>query len=316
MAHSLREICKKIGVAYQGEDRSIRGLATLTEAGQEDLSFFHNEKYRKALADTKAAAVLIEEKYADELPEGTIPLLTDEPYLMLARATELFAHELSAEEGIPKIGQGCDIAPSARFGRNVTIGKGTRIMPGTYVGDDTVIGENVLIYPNVTIYHGSRIGDRCILHGGVVIGSDGYGFAHTRAGEHVKIHQLGNVILEEDVEIGANSTIDRGALGPTVIRKGTKIDNLVQIGHNAEIGEGCLIVAQTGIAGSTKLGRNVVMGGQSATAGHLEIGDFATIAARGGVTKSLPGNKVYGGAPAVELRLWKRMQAALMRLAK
>ena len=316
MSHTLMSICRYLDLPFEGEDREIEGIATLAEAGPEELSFFHNSRYLKELPGTKAAAVLIEEKYAEMLPDGTIPLITEEPYLLLAQATELFAHRLSAKGGDPIVGEECDIDPTVRFGKNVVVGAGSRIMAGCYIGDDTVIGAGVLLHPNVTVYHGSRIGDRTILHAGCVIGSDGYGFAHTRDGRHIKIHQLGHVILEEDVEIGANTTVDRGALGPTIIRRGTKIDNLVQIGHNCDIGEHCLIVAQNGLAGSTKLGRNVVMGGQSATAGHLEIGEFATFAARSGVTKSLPGHQTYGGAPALEIRLWKRMQAALMRLTK
>jgi UDP-3-O-[3-hydroxymyristoyl] glucosamine N-acyltransferase len=309
-------ICRYLDLPFEGEDRLIAGIGTLADAGSDQLSFFHNARYLKDLPKTRAAAVLIEEKYAGELPEGTIALITDEPYLKLAHATELFAHELSTEGEPPRLGEECDIDPTVRFGRNVTVGTGTRIMAGCYIGDDTVIGDGCLIHPNVTIYHGSRIGDRCILHAGSVIGSDGYGFAHTREGQHVKIHQLGNAILEDEVEIGANTTVDRGAIGPTIIRRGTKIDNLVQVGHNCEIGENSLIVALCGLAGSTKLGRNVVLGGQSATAGHLEIGDFAQFAARSGVIKSMEGGKVYGGAPAMEFRLWKRMQAALMRLTK
>jgi len=316
MAHTLMSICRYLDIPFEGEDRIINGIGTLAEAGPEELSFFHNAKYLKELPRTRAAAVLIEAKYVDHLPEGVIPLVTDEPYLKLAYATELFAHALSTRGASPRLGEGCDIDPTVRFGRNVTVGAGSRIMAGSYIGDDTVIGEGCLIHPNVTLYHGSEIGDRCILHAGCVIGSDGYGFAHTRDGRHVKIHQLGNVIIEDDVEIGANTTIDRGALGPTIIRRGTKIDNLVQIGHNCEIGENNLIVALCGLAGSTKLGRNVVLGGQSASAGHLEVGDFAQFAARSGIIKSMEGGKVYGGAPAIEFRLWKRMQALLMRLAK
>ncbi len=301
---------------YSGKDRPIRGLNTLVDATDEELSFFHNEKYRSDLPRTRAAAVLIEERFAGELPEGVIALVTDEPYLKMALATELFAHRIVPSVETPTLLGECAIDPSARFGKNVTIGAGTTVMAGVYIGDDCTIGENCLIHPNVTIYHGCRIGNGCILHSGAVIGSDGYGFAHTRDGRHVKIHQLGGVVLGDDVEVGANTTIDRGALGDTVIGGGTKIDNLVQIGHNCRIGENCLIVAQTGIAGSTVLGRNVVMGGQSATAGHLEIGDFATLAARCAATKSLEGGKTYAGVPAMDIRLWRRQQAALMRLAK
>ncbi len=316
MSRSLREICETIGVEYRGEDRRIHGINTLGEAGPDELSFFHNEKYRRDLPKTRAAAVLLEERFAGELPEGVIPLITDEPYLKLALATAIFAHPISTASEPPKLLGECDIDPSVRFGKNVIIGKGTVIMAGSYIGDDCIMGEGCLIHPNVTIYHGCRLGNGCIVHSGTVIGSDGYGFAHTREGRHIKIHQLGGVKIGDEVEIGANTTIDRGALGDTVIASGTKIDNLVQIGHNCEIGENSLIVAQTGISGSTRLGRNVVMGGQSATAGHLEIGDFATLAARSGVTKSLEGGRTYAGFPVIDIRLWRRQQAALMRLAK
>lgn len=316
MGYSLKEICEKIGVEYSAEDCSITGLNTLADATPEQLSFLHSEKYLRDLERTRAAAVLVEERFAERLPEGVIPLVTDEPYLKLALATALFAHRVSPASEPPITGEGCKIDPTVRFGRNVTVGAGTVILAGSYIGDDVIIGENCLIHPNVTIYHGCSVGDGCILHSGAVIGSDGYGFAHTREGKHVKIHQLGGVRIGDEVEIGANTTIDRGALGDTVIGSGTKIDNQVQIGHNCLIGENCLIVAQTGIAGSTKLGRNVVMGGQSATAGHLEIGDFATLAARCAATKSLEGHRVYAGVPAMDIRLWRRQQAALIRLAK
>jgi len=189
-------------------------------------------------------------------------------------------------------------------------------MAGCYVGDNVVIGSNTLLHPNVTLYHGTKMGENCIIHAGTVIGSDGYGFAHTKQGEHVKIYQNGNVLIEDDVEIGANCTIDRAVFGITYIRKGTKLDNLIQIAHNCDVGEHNLMASQVGLAGSTTLGRNVVMGGQSATAGHLTLGDFTTIAGKGGVTKSLEGNKMYAGFPAVEIRVWRKLQASLMRLVK
>ena len=178
------------------------------------------------------------------------------------------------------------------------------------------IGEGTILYPNVVVYRDCKIGKNCIIHAGTVIGSDGYGFAHTKDGKHVKIYQNGNVVIEDEVEIGANCTIDRAVFGTTLIKSGTKLDNLIQIGHNCEIGQNVLMASQVGISGSTKLGKNVVMGGQSATAGHLEIGDFATIAARGGVTKSLKGGKTYAGFPVMEHRLWLKLQAMLARMAK
>jgi len=316
MSHTLTSICRFLDLPFEGEDRIITGIGTLSEAGPGELSFFHSEKYLKELSGTKAAAVLIEKRFADMLPSGTVALVTDEPYLKLAYATGLFAHELSTGGGAPSVGEECDIDPSVRFGVNVSVGAGTKIMAGSYIGDDCRIGEKCIIHPNVTIYHGSRIGNGCILHSGSVIGSDGYGFAHTRDGRHVKIHQLGGTVIEDEVEIGANTTIDRGALGDTVIGRGTKIDNLVQIGHNCQLGENCLVVAQVGLSGSTVTGRNVVFGGQSATAGHLKIGDFATFAARSGIVKSMEGNRTYAGFPAVEIKVWRKLQAILARLTK
>lgn len=312
----LSEIASRSALPLPEKDCEIERLATLDSAKEGELSFFHSEKYLSQLSATKASAVILEERYAQRLPKGCIALVTNEPYLKLALVSALFAHTPGVSSDEPLLAEGCEIDPSVRFGRAVKVGRGTVLMAGSYIGDGVEIGEDCVIHPNVTIYHGSRIGDRCTIHSGTVIGSDGYGFAHTADGRHIKIHQLGNAILEDDVEIGANCCIDRGAIGDTVIRRGSKIDNLVQIGHNCDIGENSLIVAQVGISGSSILGRNVVMGGQSATAGHLKIGDFATVAARGGVTKSLEGGKIYGGFPAVELRVWRRMQAALSRLAK
>ncbi len=187
-------------------------------------------------------------------------------------------------------------------------------MSGVYVGAEVVIGDDVILYPNVTIYRDCVIGNRVMIHAGSVIGSDGFGYAHTKMGEHIKLYQNGNVILEEDVEIGANTTIDCAVFGSTVIKQGTKIDNLVQIGHNCVVGEHSIMVSQSGLAGSTTLGRNVVMGGQSATAGHLTIAPFTTLAARSGVTKSITAKGVYSGFPLMEHKLWLKMQAKLAKI--
>jgi UDP-3-O-[3-hydroxymyristoyl] glucosamine N-acyltransferase len=190
------------------------------------------------------------------------------------------------------------------------------ILAGCYLGDNVTVGSDTLLHPNVTLYHGTQLGERCIIHSGTVIGGDGYGFAHTRTGEHVKIYQNGNAVIEDDVEIGANCTVDRAVFGTTYVRRGTKIDNLIQIAHNCDVGEHCLFASQVGLSGSTTLGRNVVMGGQSATTGHLTIGDFSTLAGRCVATKSLEGGKTYGGFPAIEHRLWLRLQAKISGLVK
>jgi UDP-3-O-[3-hydroxymyristoyl] glucosamine N-acyltransferase len=235
----------------------------------------------------------------------------------LAEASAFFKPDIWREEAPEAtIGEGCKIAPGVSIGRGAMIGDRTQIMPGCVIGAGAQIGEDTLLYPNVTVYHDCVIGDRCIIHAGTVIGSDGYGFAHTREGEHVKLHQLGNVVVEDDVEIGANCTIDRAAFESTHIRRGVKIDNLVHIAHNCDIGPHTLLAGQTGVSGSTRLGRNVVMGGQSGTAGHLEVGDFAVIAARGGVTKSVPGKQTYAGFPLMPHKKWLKLNALLSRMVQ
>ena len=312
----LSQLCKDIGLEFSGDEVEIRGLHTLSEADSSQLSFFNDTKYLKELPYTKAVAVLIEEKYAELLPEGVIALITDEPYLKLALASKLFAYKIGTESGDIVHGRNCDLDSKSSFGKGVVLGDNVTVMAGAYIGDYVEIGSGTLIYPNVTVYHHSKIGKNCILHAGVVIGADGYGFAHTKAGEHVKIYQNGNTVLEDDVEIGANSTIDRAVFGTTYIRKGTKIDNLIQIGHNCDIGEHSLMAGQAGVAGSTKTGRNLILGGQSALSGHLELGDFITIAAKSGVTKSLKGGKTYAGFPAIEHRDWLRQQVKLASFLK
>ncbi len=316
MEYRLSEIASKIGAKLVGSDKTITSLATLKDAKEGDLSFFHSSKYFDDLKNTKASAVLIEESYLEDMPEGVTPVVCDDAYLRFAYATALFAPKISIDSTPPTLGEDAKVDESVRFGKNVKIGKNTTIMAGCYLGDNVRVGDDCIIYPNVTIYHRCKINNRVIIHSGAVIGADGFGFAHNNRGEHIKIYQLGAVEIGSDVEIGANTTIDRGALGDTIIEKGTKIDNLVQIGHNVKVGQNSIIVAGCAIAGSTELGRNVVLGGQSAVAGHIKIGDMAQFAARSGVTKSLPGGKIYAGAPAIEIKLWRKLQAVLMRLAK
>ena len=173
-----------------------------------------------------------------------------------------------------------------------------------------------MIHANAVIYNDTIIGERCVIHANAVIGSDGFGYAHTKTGEHVKIYHNGNVVLQDEVEIGACTTIDRAVFGSTIVKRGSKIDNLVQIGHNCELGQNCLIVSQVGLAGSTTLGRNVVMGGQSGSGGHVSVGDFAQIAARGGISKDLTGGKNYAGHPIMELSEWFKLQAKIVRFFK
>lgn len=316
MTYKLSQITEELNLDYQGSEIDIDGIHTLMEATSTQLSFFNSEKFLDQLPLTKAAAVFIDEKYADLLPSATIALITDEAYLKLALASKFFAHKIITKGGHPAMGEGCDIDKRVRFGNNVTLGDNVTVMAGCYVGDNVTVGSGTLLYPNVTLYHHTQIGSECIIHSGTVIGCDGYGFAHTKLGEHIKIYQNGNAVVEDHVEIGANCTIDRAVFGTTYIRKGTKLDNLIQIAHNCDVGEHSLFASQVGLAGSTILGRNVVMGGQSGTAGHLEIGAFSTIAGKGGVTKSLEGGRTYAGFPAIDHKMWLRLQAKISGLLK
>ena len=314
----LSFIAEAIGVEFSGDDVEISGIHTLDEASSHEMSFLDNPKYISSLEKTKAKAVLCNAAAADKVPSGCIALVDEEPYLKLALASKLFAPNVIEEEGEEAcIGEGSFIAPTAYLGKGSVVGKNVKILPGVFVGCKVKIGDNTILHPNVTVYRDCEVGQDCIIHAGTTVGSDGFGFAHTKLGEHVKIYQNGNVVIQDDVEIGANCAIDRAVFGTTLIRKGCKIDNLVQFGHNVDIGEYSILVAQCGIAGSTTLGRNVVMGGQSATAGHLTIAPFAQFAARSGVTNDVKdGSKTYGGFPLMEQRSWLKLQAKLARLLK
>jgi len=313
----LSQLASLVGAVLEGEDKKIRTLNTLADAKEDEATFLDNPRYKDLLLKTKAGALFIQKKYLKSLPDGCSALVCEDPHLAIAKASYYFAPTLArSDKTKPIIGESATIFENVYLGSGAIIGKNVTIMAGAYIGDDVQIGDDTIIHPGAVIYPKSIIGQRCHILANAVIGSDGFGYAHTKDGEHIKIYHLGNVCLEDDVEIGACTTIDRAVFGTTCIKKGTKIDNLVQIAHNCELGKGCIIVSQTGISGSTILGQNVVMGGQSATSGHLKIGDFATIAARGGVSKSLPGGKVYGGFPILLQKDWLKLQAKILRFFK
>ena len=314
---TLQEIANFIGIDCQ-EEIEIIGLNTLLDSNESELTFLENKKYINDLKNTKAAAVLVTSENASEVPEGTIALVCDEPYLNLAKISKLFAPKVVEIDGNePLIGSNTTIMPNVYIGKNSIIGNDCTIMAGAFVGDNVTIGNNTIIYPNVTIYRDCKVGNDCIIHAGTVIGSDGFGFANTKDGKYIKIYQNGNVEIGNDVEIGANCTIDRAVFKTTKIDNGVRIDNLVHIGHNCKIGTGSILVSQVGLSGSTILNPYVIMGGQSATAGHLEIAPFTTIAARGGVTKSITEpKKSWAGFPLFEHRQWLRLQGKISNLLK
>jgi UDP-3-O-[3-hydroxymyristoyl] glucosamine N-acyltransferase len=318
----LSEIVSFVSGRYDGPpDVTISGIAPLADAADGQLSFLANPKYAPQLETSRASAVLVGNDVAGESPKW---IRVDNPYFAMARVVARFFDQKPLPRGISPH---ASIASSAKLGRNVAVGAFTSIGEQVVIGDNVTIfpnvtieagvaiGDDCLVYPQVSIYHGCRIGSRCIVHSGVVIGSDGYGFA-TAGGKHHKIPQIGIVRIEDDVEIGAGTTIDRAALGETVVGEGTKIDNLVQIGHNVRIGKHCFLVAQVGIAGSTELGDYVAVAGQSGFAGHLKIGHRVQVAAKSAVLEDVPDDAKVMGIPAVPFREFARREAAMRRAAK
>ena len=314
---TLQEIVEFIGLNNQDEIE-ITGLNTLLDSNENQLTFLENKKYINDLKDTKAAAVLVTRENASEVPDGVVALVCDEPYLNLAKISKLFAPNIVDINGDePFIGSETTIMSNVYVGKNSVIGNNCTIMPGAFIGDNVKVGNNTIIYPNVTVYRDCTIGNDCIIHAGTVIGSDGFGFANTKDGKYIKIYQNGNVTIGNDVEIGANCAIDRAVFKSTIIEDGVRLDNLIHIAHNCKIGRGSILVGQVGIAGSTILNPYVVMGGQSAAAGHLEIAAFTTIAARGGVTKSITEpKKSWAGFPLFEHREWLKLQGKISNLLK
>lgn len=308
----LSKIAKILGIECSKE-MEINAINSLDMATEGQISYCEGVGHKEFLKKTKASAVLIQKELVEFLPKGSIALICGNPHLAFAKLSRYFSKPYFDEKGKNHIAPSVTIMEGAVIGKNVTIKENTTIMPGVVIGDSVTIGSDCIIHPNVVIYRDSIIGDRCHLLANSVIGSDGFGYAHDELGRHIKIYHNGNVVLEDDVEIGACTTIDRAVFGSTIIKKGTKIDNLVQVGHNCELGENCIIVSQVGLAGSSILGRNVVMGGQSGTKGHISIGDFAQIAARGGVSKNLEGNKLYAGYPLLELKEWFKLNAKISR---
>ncbi len=299
----------------------IRGFNGIREAVAGEIAFLANPKYAPLLQTTRASAVIVN---GDAPRLGKAPLLVaSDPSLAFAQVMAHFApptalpepgvHPTAVIAPSAVVGKSAWIGPQVVIGERSSIGEGCRIHAGAVIGAEAEIGPGSVLHPRVVLYDGVSLGARVIVHAGSVIGCDGFGYA-TVNGVHHKLPQQGTVVVEDDVEIGAGVTVDRARFGRTVIGRGTKIDNLVHVGHNVSIGEGCLLVAQVGIAGSTRIGRGVVLAGQTGVAGHLEIGDGAVIGARSGVTKSLPARAIVFGLPARPHAFAKRILAASHRL--
>lgn len=320
MKKTLNEIAAILGGSIEGDGGvEIERLRGIDEAGPGDLTFVANPKYRKRMETTGASAILVAPGTSCT---GKTLLTVADPYAALGQLLALFHPEEEETAGISRdatIEAGADVSPGAVVYPGVHVCRGARVekravlYPGVFIGRDAAVGEASRLYPGVTLYRRCLIGRRCVIHAGVVIGSDGFGFA-LPGQENRKIPQVGYVQIDDDVEIGANTTIDRGTLGRTWIQRGVKIDNLVQIAHNVVIGEHSIIVAQVGISGSTQLGKGVVIGGQAGIVGHIRIGDGVMAAARAGIHKDVPPGQIVGGTPHMPHREWLKMEACLPKL--
>lgn len=322
MSYRLAELAEQVGGEVEGDpDRLIEGIRGLESAGPGDLSFLANPRYRKSAIESRAGALLVSAP-SSELSHDL--LIVADPYFALAELLDLLYPPPSRCPGVHStatVGEGAAIDASARLGPYAVVGEGSKVAANVelhahvVIGRDCQIGAGSELFPGVVIYDGVRIGERCRLHSGVVVGSDGFGYAQ-HAGTHVKLNHVGSVVVEDDVEIGANTTIDRALLDETRIGAGSKVDNLVQIGHNVVLGRGCLLISQAGISGSTRLGDGVIVAGQSGLSGHLKLGDGVQVAAKSAVFKSVEAGKKVAGIPATDASSWLRQQAMVGRLVE
>ena len=318
MSITLSKITDYLGIQVTNSNIEINALNTIQDAQKNQLTFLENEKYAKYIKNSNASAILIKQKYINDLPKHIVPLVCDEPYISLAKISKLFAPNIYETNG-PKLikGKNSQIASNTNLGYGVNIGSNCVIMPGVYIGDNVTIGDNTIIYPNTVIYRDCVIGSNTIIHAGTVIGSDGFGIATTKNGEHIKIYQNGNTTIGSNVEIGANCTIDRAVFKSTIVENDVRIDNLVHIAHNCVVGKGSILAGQCGLAGSTKLNEYVVMAGQTGATGHLEIAPFTTIMARGVVSNNIKKPRTsWSGFPLMEHKYWLKLQSKINRYFK
>mgnify|MGYP001037777663 CR=1 FL=1 len=325
MEFTAKQIAEILGGSVVGdENTAVSAFAKIEDGHAGALTFLANPVYTPYIYKTAASIVIVNKNFEPEHAISSTLIKVEDAYG--AFATLLNFYEEAKKASKTGIEQPSFIAASAEVGDDVyvaafayisdraKIGKGAKIYPHVYIGDDVVIGENTTIYAGVRIYQECILGNNVTIHGGCTIGGDGFGFAPNSEKSYNKIAQIGNVIIEDHVEIGANTTVDRATMGSTIIRKGAKIDNLIQIAHNVEIGENCVIAAQTGIAGSTKIGKNCMIGGQVGIIGHLKIGDNVKIAAQSGIGKNIEDGEVVQGSPAFPIRDYSRSYALFRKL--
>lgn len=316
----VRDIAQKIGATVKGDaDLEITGVCSIDAPGEGCITFLESRKHLGALLSGNASAVFTRE----ELDTGKAQILTPAPKLAFAKllaefhpprhpAAGIDARASVAENAV--IGKGVTLSPYVSVAEGAVIGDGCVLYPGVVVGERCRIGRDCVLFPNAVLYSDTVLGDRVILHAGAVIGADGFGYTLDEKGRHFKIRQIGNVVIENDVEVGANTCIDRAAMGETRVKQGTKIDNLVQIAHNCQIGEHSILVSQSGISGSCTLGRYVILAGQAGLADHVTLGDKVTLAAQSGTFRDVESGQVYGGSPSIPLGTWKKYVTLLPKL--
>jgi len=320
----LSELARLLGGRLSGDrERLVHGVGGIRSAREDEVTFLANKRYERYLAATKAAAVLVSADYEGPEPHSTALIRCEDPYFAFREAMVAFyGFRRALFEGVDsrasidptaELGQGVRVGAFSSVAAGCTVGEQTVIYPGVHVGPGCRIGRHCCLYPNVTLYDDTILGDRVTIHGGSSIGQDGFGYA-THAGRHQKIPQVGHVVLEDDVEIGACCAIDRATMGATIVGAGTKLSNLVAIGHGTRLGKHCLLVAQAGIAGSTEVGDSCVFAGQSGVVGHIRIGDSARVAAKSGVTRDVPPGQEVLGIPAMPLAEARRAMTTFSRL--
>ena len=317
MEFSAQQIASVINGTIEGNaEVKVNYVSKIEEGKPGTISFLANPKYTQYIYNTLASIVIVNNDFKPEKEISATLIRVEDAYLAFAKLLDYYNRIKQDKQGVSKqayisesasIGENCYIGPFVYIGENVTIGNGTKIYPNTHIGDNSSVGDNTTIYSGVNIYSEIKIGNECIIHAGVVIGSDGFGFAPQTESDYTKVAQIGNVILEDRVEIGANTTIDRAILGSTIIRKGVKLDNLIQIAHNVEIGEHTVISAQTGVSGSTKIGKFCMIGGQVGIINHITIADEVKIAAQSGIGKSIVNKgEIVQGSPAFDISKYRR----------
>ena len=324
MRISVEQLASLVNGTVEGDANAyIENYSKIEEATDGCLTFLANPKYTHYIYTTKATAVLVSNDFKPEQELSTTLIRVENPYETLANLLNMVSRQMPAKTGIEQpcyIANGVEtpdnvyVGAFAYIGSNVKIGKNVKIYPQVYIGDNVTLGNDVILYPGVKIYHGCKIGNRCIVQAGAVIGADGFGFAPKEDGTYEKIAQIGIVFLEDDVEIGANTTIDRATMGATIVKKGAKLDNLIQIAHNVEIGENTVMAAQVGVAGSTKIGKNNMVGGQVGFAGHITIGDNNGFGAQSGIPNSVGSNLRLIGYPAINALDFARNQVYMKRM--